>query len=109
MERRILGKETITTVNGEEKEVIIKSMGFIEKIQLIKKHTSTKFINGFTYKDVDEPQVMIEVLKNCVEGATLDELDYNTEYLYKKYFEKKKDKEEEKKDVTSTTSHLGTE
>jgi vacuolar-type H+-ATPase subunit H len=52
---------------------------------------------------------MQEVLNRCIEGCSVNELDYNAQELYDKYFKKKEDnKDEEKKEITSTTSPLDT-
>lgn len=106
--RRVLGTETIVTESGEEKEITIHTMGFVEKLQLIKKHTSSKYINGYSYKEVDEIAIMTEILTRCVEGATIYELDFNAQEIYDKYFKPKDNKEQEKKENTSTITHSDT-
>lgn len=103
--RRVLGKETILTVDGEDKEIIVYSMGFLEKLQLIKKFTTVKYINGYSYKEVDEVSIMMEILSKCIEGVTIHELDFNAQDIYEKYFKPKDNKEQEKKDDTSTITH----
>lgn len=101
--RRLLGSETIITVTGDKKDVKVYAMGFIEKLHLIKKYTNTKYINGYSYKEVDEMSIMIEILTKCVQGCTVHELDFNAQELYDKYFKSRKDEEKEKKEDTSTT------
>jgi hypothetical protein len=105
--RRLLGTEKITLLDGTEREIKVYGMGFVEKLNLIKKHTKTSYIKGFSYKEVDEISIMQEVLEKCIVGCDVNELDYNAQDIYDKYFKKKEDdKDEEKKEITSTTSPL---
>ena len=108
--RRLLGTETITTVSGDEKEISVYAMGFVEKMNLVKKFTKTTYIKGFSYKEVDEASIMLEVLGRCIKGATIEELDYNAQDIYEKCFKKKEESEDDKKkDNTSTTTLLDTQ
>lgn len=107
MERRILGKETVTLLDGTEKEITIYSFGFYEKLQLVKRCTKTEYIKGYSYKTVDEIGVMTDILRTVIDGATIEELDYNAQEIYDKYF--KPSEEKTKKDNTSTTSHTDTQ
>ena len=102
VEKRILGTEKITLVDGTEKEITIKAMSGYEKLRLIKKHTKHKLVNGYTYKSVDEVGIMMDILSSCIDGANPEELDFDIENLYNKYFKSSPDKT--KKENTSTTS-----
>jgi len=105
--RRLLGEETITILSGEKRDIKVYELGFIEKINLIKKHTKKQFIKGFLYKDLDEESMILEVLTKCIKGVNIDELGYNAQLIYQKYFIPKDDDEEnKKKGHTSTTGQV---
>ena len=107
MERRILGTEKVILLDGTDREITIKAVGFYEKLKLQQKYTKTQFINGYSYKVVDEVAIMEEIFRKCIEGANIEELDYNAQEIYNKYFNKSGD--DTKKSETSETMQMGSE
>ena len=99
MERKILGKEKISLLSGEEREVNVYAVGYYEKSQFIRKHTTVTYDKGHQYKNVDELAVVDEILKIAIQDVPIEELDYDIDKIYKKYFAPD---EHDKKEKTST-------
>ena len=107
VERRVLGKEELTLIDGSVKLVNVYAVGYAEKWRIIQRNTNVVREKGYTYKEVDEPNVRNEVLKIALSDVDYELLDYNTETLYEKYFTP--NKETEKKEKTSTDGQMDIE
>ena len=101
MERATLGTEMITLLSGEERQINIYAVGYYEKMQIVKKNTKVVFDKGHQYKVLDEYEVVEEIIKISMKDVPLNELGYDIDKIYKKYFE---EKAQEKKEETSTIS-----
>jgi len=106
VERRVLGKEKLVLVDGTEVEVSVHAVGFVEKYDLVKKHTTRTREKGFSYVEIDEISIRNDVLKIALPDIEINSLDYNMEELYNKYFGKNEDAE--KKEKTSISGQTDT-
>ena len=105
-DRRVLGKEKITMLDGSEKEVNFYAISFKEKNNIMSKHTKVETDNRNTQKyNTDAMSIMIDTLElglqNQVEFSHIDCNSDLNDY-YKKYYTKGNiQSDAEKKEVSS--------
>jgi len=105
MDRKVLGTEKISLLNGEEKTVNVYAIGHYEKTQFIRKYTKDVYDKGHHYKTVDELAIVDEILKVALSEVNIEHLDYDAHDIYQKYFGPK---EQEKKEKTSIIGQTDT-
>ena len=111
MERRILGEEIVTLVDGTKKEVKIYAVKLSEKNQLSRKHRQKVTVGTGKDKtlavDIHDDKIIEGVLKIAFNGQIeYDDLDFGEDWVYDKYFNPKKIIDKSKKDNTSGSSEV---
>jgi hypothetical protein len=111
IERRILGTESLKLIDGSEKEVNIYAVRLSEKNQLSRKHRKKIVIGTGANKTVDIDIHDDEIIKGILDIAfqgqiSYDDLDFDADWVYNKYFNPKNIVDKSKNSNTSESSEV---